>query len=52
VSATFEPRLPVAAHVVRLRTDFARKQFPSAWSEALKAAVRGELVQLFERAAT
>jgi ribonuclease P protein component len=50
VSAAFEPRLPAAAHVVRLRTDFARAQFPSAWSDALKAAVRGELVQLFERA--
>ena len=48
VSATFEPRLPVAAHVVRLRADFARKQFPSAWSDALKAAVRGELMQLFD----
>ena len=50
VSAAFEPRLPAAAHVVRLRTDFARAQFPSAWSDALKAAVRGELLQLFERA--
>jgi ribonuclease P protein component len=49
VSATFESRLPAAAHVVRLRTDFARKQYPSAWSDALKAAVRGELLQLFER---
>ncbi len=44
VSASFEPRLPAAAHVVRLRMDFARAQFPSAWSDALKAAVRGELV--------
>ena len=50
VSAAFEPRLPAAAHVVRLRSDFARSQFPSAWSDALKAAVRGELTQLFERA--
>jgi hypothetical protein len=31
--------------------DFARAQFPSAWSEALKQSVRGELLQLFERAA-
>ena len=52
VSDAFAPRLPAAAHVVRLRTDFARAQFPSAWSQALKAAVRGELLQLFERAAT
>ena len=51
VSASFEPRLPAAAHVVRLRSDFARAQFPSAWSDTLKACVRGELLQLFERAA-
>lgn len=51
VSAAFEPRLPVAAHVVRLRQEFARKDFPSAWSEQLKAAVRGELLQLFEKVA-
>ncbi|MDB5913380.1 MAG: ribonuclease family protein [Ramlibacter sp.] len=51
VSASFEQRLPFAAHVVRLRTDFARKEFPSAWSDALKAVVRGELLQLFERVA-
>jgi hypothetical protein len=46
---SFRTRLPAAAHVVRLRMDFARKEFPSAWSDALKAAVRGELLQLFER---
>jgi ribonuclease P protein component len=51
VSASFESRLPAAAHVVRLRTDFARAQFPSAWSEALKASVRGELLQLFGKVA-
>ena len=51
VSATFAPRLPAAAHVVRLRQDFARAQFPSAWSDALKASVRGELMQLFAQAA-
>jgi ribonuclease P protein component len=50
VSTAFEARLPVAALVVRLRMDFARKDYPSAWSEALKLAVRGELQQLFERA--
>jgi ribonuclease P protein component len=49
VSTAFEERLPVAALVVRLRMDFARKDFPSAWSDALKAAVRGELMQLFEK---
>ena len=52
VSSAFEDRLDVAAHVVRLRSEFARKEFPSAWSDALKAAVRGELVALFERATT
>ncbi len=40
-----------AAHVVRLRSGFAREVFKSAWSEPLKAAVRGELLQLFEKAA-
>jgi ribonuclease P protein component len=47
VSADLALRLPAAAHVVRLRMDFARSQYPSAWSDALKAAVRGELQQLF-----
>ncbi len=40
-----------AAHVVRLRATFDRKQFLSASSPLLKAAVRAELQQLFERAA-
>ncbi|QIL82467.1 hypothetical protein G7047_22925 [Diaphorobacter sp. HDW4A] len=43
----FESQLPVAAHVVRLRSGFDRKQFPSATSDALKAAVREELQKLF-----
>lgn len=43
--------LPRAAHVVRLRTGFDRKQFVSASSDALKSAVRDELQQLFARAA-
>lgn len=51
VSAAFEARLPDAAHVVRLRSGFAREQFPSAWSEPLKQAVRQELLQLFEKVA-
>lgn len=51
VCADFESRLPAAAHVVRLRMDFARSEFRSAWSAALKAAVRSELQQLFEKAA-
>jgi ribonuclease P protein component len=51
VSLEFEPQLPVAAHVVRLRAGFDRKQYISATSEVLKRAVRGELQQLFARAA-
>lgn len=43
----FETTLPVAAHVVRLRTAFDRKAFPSAESDALKRAVRAELQRLF-----
>lgn len=50
VSAQFEPQLGLAAHVVRLRAGFDRVQFVSASSEALKAAVRAELLILFERA--
>ncbi len=52
VSEDFVDRLPMAAHVVRLRTVFDRKQFISASSEPLKLAVRQELKQLFERATT
>ena len=51
VSQDFEARLPVAAHVVRLRAGFDRTKFVSATSDALKRAVRGELQELFGRAA-
>jgi len=51
ISAQFEVRLPCAAHVVRLRSEFDRRQFISATSPLLKNAVRLELEQLFERAA-
>jgi len=44
------PRLPQAAWVVRLRSEFSRKQFVSATSDALKRAVRAELDQLLDRA--
>ncbi|PUE06343.1 ribonuclease P protein component [Limnohabitans sp. T6-5] len=50
VSHRFGEQLPLAAHVVRLRSGFDRKQFISATSEPLKLAVRLELEQLFERA--
>ena len=43
--------LPDAALVVRLRSGFDRQQFRSAASDPLKAAVRAELQQLFERLA-
>jgi ribonuclease P protein component len=49
VSADFEPRLPAAAHVVRLRAGFDRTLFISATSTELKRAVRIELQQLFSR---
>jgi ribonuclease P protein component len=50
VSQDFEPDLPVAAYVVRLRSGFDRSRFPSATSEPLKAALRLELQQLFQDA--
>ncbi len=51
VAVALDAPLPQAAHVVRLRATFDRKQFVSASSCALKQAVRAELVQLFARAA-
>jgi ribonuclease P protein component len=51
VSTQSEFVWPVAAHVVRLRTAFDRKQFVSATSDALKSAVRTELLSLFGKAA-
>jgi len=49
VSAEFESALTERAHLVRLRSGFDRAQFVSATSEALKLAVRAELLQLFSR---
>lgn len=43
------PELPHAALVVRLRTEFSRKQFLSATSDALKRTVRAELQVLLAR---
>ncbi len=43
-------QLAGAAHLVRLRSAFAKTDFPSATSVALKAALRAELEQLFDRA--
>lgn len=50
VSHDFEPALQQAAHVVRLRSGFDKTRYVSATSDALKAAVREELQQLFVRA--
>jgi ribonuclease P protein component len=52
VSAASVALLPPAAHVVRLRSAFDRKEFVSASSDKLKAAVRSELQLLLTRAAT
>ncbi|MGI9134368.1 MAG: ribonuclease P protein component [Rhodoferax sp.] len=49
VSAEMQTRLQARAHVVRLRAAFDRAQFHSASSDALKAAVRSELLELFGR---
>jgi len=43
----FAPVLKEKAHLIRLRRDFDRKHFVSASSDALKAAVRQELLDLF-----
>jgi ribonuclease P protein component len=52
LSHDFEPALTQAAHVVRLRSGFDKACYVSATSDALKAAVRAELQQLFARATT
>ena len=51
VSAVFLPRYPQVAWVVRLRRDFARKEFVSASSAALKQAVRSEVFALMQAGA-
>ena len=47
VSLLFETQLAPGAHVVRLRSAFDTKQFPSATSAPLRAALRQELIGLF-----
>ncbi|MEO8544184.1 MAG: ribonuclease P protein component [Burkholderiaceae bacterium] len=47
VSSQVDFDLPGAAHVVRLRAGFDRKQFVSASSDLLKNQVRQELLHLF-----
>lgn len=43
-------QLPPGLWLVRLRSPFAREQFPSASSQALRAAAGEELERLFRRA--
>ena len=50
VSLFFGPQLSPGAHVVRLRSAFDSKLFPSATSAPLRAAVRQELINLFGQA--
>ena len=47
LGAEFAPLLKEKAHLIRLRRDFDRKILVSATSDALKAAVRQELLDLF-----
>lgn len=47
VAAQQAPVLPPAAYLVRLRSGFDKLQFRSAASDALRAAVRHEIEQLF-----
>ena len=51
VGLSGESRMTRAAHLVRLRAEFARAQFVSATSTALRKAVRAELDTLFAQAA-
>ncbi|RYG39074.1 MAG: ribonuclease P protein component [Burkholderiales bacterium] len=46
------PGMPPGLWVVRLRSPFDRQHFPSAASDALRAAARAELAQLLDRAMT
>lgn len=51
VSASLTSHFPQAAFLVRLRREFSRKDFPSATSADLKAAVRAELLILMQAVA-
>lgn len=51
IAAACAARLEPGLWVVRQRSPFDPKQFPSAASEALKEAARAELRALFDRAA-
>jgi ribonuclease P protein component len=51
VSADFSPRSARSGWVVRLRRDFSRQEFVSASSDALKRAVRAEVLALMQAGA-
>jgi len=51
VSQLYEQHLAPGAHVVRLRSAFDIRLFPSATSAQLRHAVRQELLDLFSRGA-
>lgn len=51
IAAQHAPALPMAAYLVRLRSGFDRQKFRSAASDALRTTVRGEVEQLFSKAA-
>lgn len=51
LSAAHAHAFAQGAHVVRLRSSFGTQGFPSASSDALKLAVRQELLQLFAASA-
>ena len=44
-----DPPLQGTAYLVRLRAAYSTAEFPSACSDALRQAVRAELIQLFQR---
>jgi len=50
IAAQQRVALPLAAYLVRLRSGFDRQHFKSAASDALRAAVREEITQLFSKA--
>lgn len=50
VSETLSSSLPMGHYVVRQRSEFSRKEFPSATSDPLRKLVRSELLALMHKA--
>jgi ribonuclease P protein component len=48
VSASLRSSIPQAAFLIRLRREFSRMEYASASSEALKQAIRAELLVLMQ----